>query len=507
MKKLFSILTVILFVGNIWAAEKTDIYVFNSKSWTATLNGDPANWTSGKDGAGFSNNGVQVTVSATGANATSPVSFDNITKIVVTYNTNAKAGAGTMDVKIGDNDAVNKPWAKGDGNGTTGNYTVQYDYATPQSGAVKLTVNCTTNSAYIVKIAITSSYESADPLISAEKVDLGAALIGIEDAGFALDTAITVEGANLSAPIAVSFIGSHLSATESELPAAGGTLNLHIASDAAIQLADTILLTSGETVAKVPVVAKIKQNIALPGTPALITGVTKSTSATIDGISGVKVGTGDADGSLTITVPAKAIKLRFYAAAWTGAPGQIALSAPAGITLGADNLDVLADNGITGNPPYVLEALTPTPFKQEITLSGVTEETVITLSSATARRFAVWDAKCDIDDTPEPEPITDYTIHYLAKDDSELSNEVVTLNLPEAPAVTGFTFLYWRAVAGGNIADEGIKLQAVYEVDVPMSAPDVVVNPSNPAQKLIREGNVYILRDNRTFTTSGTLVR
>ena len=138
------------------ATETTSTYVFTSASWTATLDDEPANWISGKNGAGFNNNGVQVTANGTGANATSPESFDNISKIVVTYNTNKSAGAGTLVVKIGDNDAVTKDWAySGTEDGRTANFTLEYDYATPQSGAVTITANTTTNSIYIVSVAIT----------------------------------------------------------------------------------------------------------------------------------------------------------------------------------------------------------------------------------------------------------------------------------------------------------------------------------------------------------------
>lgn len=43
-------------------------------------------------------------------------------------------------------------------------------------------------------------------------------------------------------------------------------------------------------------------------------------------------------------------------------------------------------------------------------------------------------------------------------------------------------------------------------IDDPTSAPAEVVNPTNKAQKLIREGNVYILRDNGTYSATGLKV-
>ena len=145
--------------GSVWA-QTTTTYTFTSKSWAATSGGSAANWTSGKDGAGFSNNGIQVTTAATGANGTSPISFTNVTKIVATYNTNKSGGKGTIEAKIGDNNKVSKDWKYTRGNGTSANYTVQWDYATPQTGKVKITCNTTTNSIYLVSVAITYSTDS-----------------------------------------------------------------------------------------------------------------------------------------------------------------------------------------------------------------------------------------------------------------------------------------------------------------------------------------------------------
>ena len=132
-------------------------YTFTGASWTATLGGIEANWTSGTNGAGFSNNGVTVTKNASDANATSPRSFTNVSKIVVTYNTNKSAGEGSIAMKVGTNDEkTNNVGFSGTADGRSANFTTEYTYATPQSGNVKITVNTNTNSLYIVSIAITA---------------------------------------------------------------------------------------------------------------------------------------------------------------------------------------------------------------------------------------------------------------------------------------------------------------------------------------------------------------
>lgn len=133
-------------------------YIFTSKSWAATRGGVAANWTSGKAGAGFSNNGIQVTTNSTGANGTSVDSFTSVSKVVVTYNTNRSAGDGTLSLEIGDNTAHSADWAySGSGDGRKANYTCTFNIDTPESGKVKLTVNTKTNSIYVVSVTVTAA--------------------------------------------------------------------------------------------------------------------------------------------------------------------------------------------------------------------------------------------------------------------------------------------------------------------------------------------------------------
>ena len=140
--------------GYTWGATTTDTYTFTSKSWAAS----PSNWTSGKDGNQLtSGQGVQVTTGVSGANATSPTSYTNVTKIVVTYCTNATKGAGSIAVQVGSNAAVSQSVTT---NGGTTLRTLEYTLGSAQSGNVKLTVTCTTNSIYINSIAIT--YDSGN---------------------------------------------------------------------------------------------------------------------------------------------------------------------------------------------------------------------------------------------------------------------------------------------------------------------------------------------------------
>ena len=135
-------------VGSAWG-QTTDTYTFTSKAWAA----NPANWTSGKDGNQMtSGRGVQVTTGASGANGTSPTSFSNVSQVVVTYSTNANAGAGSIAIQVGSNTAVSQNVTK---TGGTTDRTLTYTFSPLQSGKVKITVTCTTNSIYVKSVAIT----------------------------------------------------------------------------------------------------------------------------------------------------------------------------------------------------------------------------------------------------------------------------------------------------------------------------------------------------------------
>ena len=140
--------------------QTTTTYTFSSKSWAAT----PANWTSGKDGNQMqSGRGIQVTTGATGANATSPKSFTNVSKIVVTYSTNASAGAGAIKIKIGSNTEVSQDVTK---TGGTTDRTLTYNFSPNQTGSVKVTVTCSTNSIYLKSIAITEAVATVNHTVT-----------------------------------------------------------------------------------------------------------------------------------------------------------------------------------------------------------------------------------------------------------------------------------------------------------------------------------------------------
>ena len=127
----------------------TSTYTFTTNAW-----GDSTNsWTSGKAGNQLtSGRGIQVTTGSSGANATTTSSFSLVSQIVVTYSTNASKGAGTIAFQVGSNTASSQSVTT---SGGTSDRTLTYSFNPKQTGAVKITVTCTTNSIYVKSVAIT----------------------------------------------------------------------------------------------------------------------------------------------------------------------------------------------------------------------------------------------------------------------------------------------------------------------------------------------------------------
>ena len=123
------------------------------------------------------------------------------------------------------------------------------------------------------------------------------------------------------------------------------------------------------------------------------------------------------------------------------------------------------------------------------------------------RTKAVW---CDFDniigvqtDLQFEDQIVNVT--YLKPDSSLYYMEAQTWAVPHEPHFEGFTFIGWQVQQG--MLSDGIVLVAVYESNNPSNTADVVVNPANKAQKLIRQGSVYILQDDQLYTIQGQKVK
>lgn len=124
-------------------------YTFTSKAWADATD----SWTSNQEGNAYDNTkeGVQVTAGTSGAKATTKEALSDVSKVVVTYCTNATKGAGSIEISVGStkvSQAVTKT-------GGAALRDLEYTFSNA-SGNVAIEVTCTTNSIYVNSIAITA---------------------------------------------------------------------------------------------------------------------------------------------------------------------------------------------------------------------------------------------------------------------------------------------------------------------------------------------------------------
>ena len=131
--------------------QTTTTYTFNSKSW-----GDSTqSWTSGKDGAQYtSGQGVQVTSTYTGANATCKTTLSNVSSVEVSYCTNKSSGNGSITIAIGSVTKTVDVAKSGSDGRTLKTITLDFSSELP-SGTPKITVACSANSVYINALTFT----------------------------------------------------------------------------------------------------------------------------------------------------------------------------------------------------------------------------------------------------------------------------------------------------------------------------------------------------------------
>ena len=131
--------------------QTTTTYTFNSKSW-----GDSTqSWTSGKDGDRYTTDqGVQVTSTSTGANATCKTTLSNVSSVEVSYCTNKTAGKGSITIAIGSVTKTVDVAKSGSDGRTLKTLTLDFSSELP-SGTPKITVACSENSVYINALTFT----------------------------------------------------------------------------------------------------------------------------------------------------------------------------------------------------------------------------------------------------------------------------------------------------------------------------------------------------------------
>lgn len=123
-----------------------------------------------------------------------------------------------------------------------------------------------------------------------------------------------------------------------------------------------------------------------------MTAGTKSSAAKViiggTEYNAIKAGTGDKAGKLSIKIPAGTTKLHIHAAGWKGDASSFTIE---GATVSDKTITLISDTGVANGTPFTLKG-DPTNYYKELTLTGVTAETTLTITATKASkcRFVIF---------------------------------------------------------------------------------------------------------------------
>ena len=98
------------------------------------------------------------------------------------------------------------------------------------------------------------------------------------------------------------------------------------------------------------------------------------------------------------------------------------------------------------------------------------------------------------------------TVQFKDNNDALIRSQVIALDYPEVPEVEGYTFQYWQLI-GEDLTAGIIRLQAVYKSNTPTDLDETIGNRQSSNRKFIKDGNLYILKDEFIYTINGQKVK
>lgn len=167
------------------------------------------------------------------------------------------------------------------------------------------------------------------------------------------------------------------------------------------------------------------------------------------GYSGVKIGASSKTGTAAFTVASGSASCSFFAAGWSGKSVTLQVSTSVG-TISPTTVSLTADTGVSGSGnSFTIAGTTDADFKKEFTLSNVTSNATISITTASSsgdKRAAIWNANY--------EAATTYTISYNANTGSGTMSSTTGTN-PAVAACTftapsGKQFSHWNTSASDN---------------------------------------------------------
>lgn len=198
-----------LLTGVVQAFADTVSYQFTGRNWTATNDGDTANWHCIQPGAYYGTANVKVERDGM-ACGNSPVLFDNISSVTVHYSTNKDSGKGVIRVYCVDSASSNAKLGKQVGNDfevqVAHDKMVKFTTDNAVSGFVQILVSCTENSIYIKSVDI--EYSSNSPVLrnSVSILDFGSV-----ESGKSKELSFQLSGRNLNSDAVLSVDGEGFS--------------------------------------------------------------------------------------------------------------------------------------------------------------------------------------------------------------------------------------------------------------------------------------------------------
>ena len=196
-----------LLTGVVQAFADTVSYQFTGRYWTATNDGDTANWHCIQQGAYDVNTNFVKIEGGSIALANSTVSFDNISLVKVYYAT-TKDGKGRLSVFCVDDSLASLKSGSiiGDSVGVQGSATttdtdryVEFEPSSLCSGYIQIYASCSVNSIYIKSVDI--EYSSNSPVLrnSVSTLDFGSV-----ESGKSKELSFKLSGRNLSSDAELS---------------------------------------------------------------------------------------------------------------------------------------------------------------------------------------------------------------------------------------------------------------------------------------------------------------
>ena len=218
-------------------------------------------------------------------------------------------------------------------------------------------------------------------------------------------------------------------------------------------------------------------------TSVTLTAGTNSQACKVNGTNGIKVGTSSNAGSMTITVPANAVSLTFYAASWKGSD-NVSLTF-SGATISPNSITLSSDNGISNSSPFTLSG-SEDDFVFTVNLSGITSETIISVASSGVR-FVLWGASCLVKSSINFNLVTDV-------EDLRTGDEIVFVGIRNT------TYYAATTLSNDYLRTETVSLTN-NQVSAFDAAPFMVERNGNNlsfADSTIASGNNYLANNNNS---------